>query len=627
MIRKIPLLVGLFISFSAFAQPPANYYSTTTGLSGFALKSELNNIITNGHVWDALSWGNLWGNFVFADSDVYFENDNTVLDIYSENPAGIDPYNYNHNTDQCGNVGPEGTCYNREHIFPQGFFNSQEPMRSDIHHVFPTDGFVNNGRGNLLFGEVDNASTTYLNSTRKGNSATPGYDGEVFEPIDEFKGDVARAMLYFAVRYENNWNDAGWDVPSTINNPINGTSAQFYETWFLNMLLEWHEQDPVSQKEIDRNNIAFSVQGNRNPFVDIPQFAQDIWADPNNDNLTPIPPSNLIITSNDPTSVVLTWQRSSDNVAVTGYEIEFGPNGFTPGSGTLVNAAPNLYDSGFVITGLAPNTEVCARIRAFDATGNFSSFTPIVCFFNGSGSGNELFISEYVEGSGSNKAIEIANFSGSAINLSDYSIARNTNGGATWGSQLNLSGTLNDQDVFVVVNTNAVTPLQNLADLVSAADVMLFNGNDPVGLFKNNTLIDIVGDFNGGSADFAKDVTLVRKPTITSPNVNFDIVLEWDSFPIDTFTDIGQHTVNTLSATDLTPEDFKIFPNPSKGHFFIQNISESTQVFVYDLTGRLLQKRQTEATERLSITIEKPGVYLLNLRTKDNSKSFKLVVQ
>lgn len=621
------LLLGLFISFNALAQPPANYYSSANGLTGFALKSELNNIITNGHVWDALSWGNLWGNFVLSDTDIYFENDNTVLDIYSESPSGIDPYNYIHNTDQCGNVGPEGTCYNREHIFPQGFFNSQEPMRSDIHHVFPTDGFVNNGRGNLLFGEVDNASTTYLNNTRKGNSKSPGYNGEVFEPIDEFKGDIARALLYFAVRYENNWNDAGWSAPSTLNNPINGTSTQFYETWFLNMLLEWHLLDPVSQKEIDRNNTAFSIQANRNPFVDIPQFVEDIWADPNNDNLAPIAPSNLVFSTNSPTSVDLTWQRGSDNVGVDGYEVEFGPSGFTPGNGTVVTVAPNLYNGGFVITGLVPNTEICARVRAFDAAGNFSAFTPIACFFNGSGSGNELFISEYVEGSGNNKAIEIANFTGAVVNLSDYSIARNTNGGTTWGAQLNLSGSLNNQEVFVVVNTNAVSALQNLADLITAADVVSFNGNDPVGLFKNGTLIDIVGDFNFGGADFAKDVTLIRKPTITSPTINFNLVLEWNSFPIDTFTDLGQHTVNTLSTTEINQPSISIYPNPSNGHFFIQNIVENTEVFVYDITGRLVQKTNSGAAEDLQIQLEKPGIYILSLKSESSSKSFKLVVE
>jgi hypothetical protein len=124
---------------------------------------------------------------------------------------------------------------------------------------------------------VANARATYQNGSRWGSSGTTGYSGDVFEPIDEFKGDVARAMLYFAVRYEANFDDNSWDDFNNTNDPRNGTRDQFYEQWFIDLLLDWHALDPVDQKEINRNNAIFNFQGNRNPFVDNPAYADDIW--------------------------------------------------------------------------------------------------------------------------------------------------------------------------------------------------------------------------------------------------------------------------------------------------------------------------------------------------------------
>jgi endonuclease I len=281
--------IFLLITSIGFAQIPSNYYSSADGLSGYILKSELKNIISNGHVDQG--YGALYTGYLTSDTDVFFENDNTVLDMYSENPSGDDPYNYTHDTNggtspgqACGNYTIESNCYNREHLFPQGFFDQLSPMRTDIHHVVPTDGRVNGFRSNFPFGEVgtnlvsqSNITNPTQNGSKLGNSITLGYTDTVFEPIDEFKGDIARMLLYFAVRYEDNWDDTGWDNHTVTNNPLNGTSAQFYETWYINLLFKWHTQDPVSTREISRNTAAYNYQGNANPFIDNPQFVLQIW--------------------------------------------------------------------------------------------------------------------------------------------------------------------------------------------------------------------------------------------------------------------------------------------------------------------------------------------------------------
>src|SRR5690554_8043080 len=150
--KKISLiLIGLF-ALSGFSQPPANYYSTATG-TGATLKTQLYNII-NGH--NSQSYGALWNLYNHnAYKDLYYENDGTLLDIYSEKPNGPDSYTYTLVSNQCGNYSGEGSCYNREHIIPQSVFNEGSPMRTDGHHVMPTDGYVNGMRGSFPIGKAN----------------------------------------------------------------------------------------------------------------------------------------------------------------------------------------------------------------------------------------------------------------------------------------------------------------------------------------------------------------------------------------------------------------------------------------------------------------------------------------
>ena len=150
-------------------------------------------------------------------------------------------------------------------------------MRTDIHHVVPTDGYVNNRRANYPFGEVTNDTWISNNGSKVGQNTFGSYSGVVFEPIDEFKGDIARMLLYFAVRYEDEVTDNSWDDYTTTNNPLNGTNNQVYETWYLQLLHKWHLEDPVSAREIKRNNEAYNFQGNRNPFIDYPEYVDSIW--------------------------------------------------------------------------------------------------------------------------------------------------------------------------------------------------------------------------------------------------------------------------------------------------------------------------------------------------------------
>ncbi len=253
------------------------YYNAANGLTCQALKTSLYNIISTGTSVLSYTPG-VWNAYQTTDLTRNFENTaNIVYDMYSNKGPGInEPYEYTIITNQCGNYNAEAQCYNREHSMPQSWFNSASPMQTDIHHVVPSDGYVNGQRGNIAFGPVGTASYTSQNGSKKGNCVYPGYTGLVFEPINEFKGDFARMQFYMAVRYEN--LIASWQNNSNANDALNGTSYQVFDDWYLKMLYDWHIQDPVSAKEIARNNAVFAIQGNRNPFIDSAQYVNKIWS-------------------------------------------------------------------------------------------------------------------------------------------------------------------------------------------------------------------------------------------------------------------------------------------------------------------------------------------------------------
>ncbi|WP_306350978.1 endonuclease [Flavobacterium sp. '19STA2R22 D10 B1'] len=271
--KQIYTLTMLMLTTLAFAQIPAGYYNNATG-TGYALKTQLKTIITNGH--NPKSYNALWTLYANnAYKDLYYENDNTLLDFYSEKPAGPDSYTFNVPSNQCGSYTGEGSCYNREHVMPQSVFNEASPMVSDAHHIFPTDGYVNGKRNNYAFGKVNSPTWTSTNGSKLGpntNSGySAGYSGVVFEPIDEFKGDIARVLLYMATRYEGviaGWND---------HEMLNHTSNQVFSDWSLSVLLTWNNQDPVSDRERAINNAIYTHQGNRNPYIDHPEYVAQIW--------------------------------------------------------------------------------------------------------------------------------------------------------------------------------------------------------------------------------------------------------------------------------------------------------------------------------------------------------------
>lgn len=558
------------------------------------------------------------------DLDNYYETgSNTILDIYSENPTSNDPYTFTPGNNECGNYSQEGDCYNKEHVIPQSVFSSNTPMQSDAHQLLPTDGRVNGFRGNYPFGRVNDnnlaSQSGISNPTQNGSKLganlnsgySAGYSGTVFEPIDEFKGDIARIYFYFITRYENqvsNWGSFAM---------FDGSSDQVLQTTFLSILLEWHSNDSVSQKEIDRNNnIYYNHQNNRNPFVDHPEYASMIW-NPVTDTEAPTAATNLIASNPTTNSIDLSWTAGTDNIAVTSYDI------YVDGTNTV-----STSNTSITVTGLAANTEFCFTVFAKDAAQNTAPSSNESCETTdqGASSTNEIFISEYVEGSSNNKALEIANFTGNSINLSAYTIARDVNSNGAYGAALQLTGTLATGNVHVISRGNASAATVALADQISSGDAMSFNGDDPVGLFKNGVLIDIFGNF-GGTNNFA-NATYRRKQTVINPTTVFDLTGEWVTSTIDDISDLGSHST-PLEINDFDENRFSFFPNPVKSNQIFFKFTSELKVEIYDITGKLIINTllKDRTTKSLDVSALNSGLYVVKMSNNFGVQVKKIIRQ
>lgn len=275
---------------------PVGYYDKALGLRGLPLKYALHTII-KGHT--KRSYNFLWSAFYITDN----KPNGTVWDIYSDvpdgSPNGNPPYIFNFGPQghQCATTpGTEGVCYNREHSFPRSWFDGSESdtMYTDLFHLYPVDSKVNSIRNNNPYGEVKYPTWTSKNGSKSGPNSIPGYSGTAFEPLDEYKGDLARTMFYIAVRYHH--LIVSWQPYADVI--LNGTLWPSFDEWYLNMLLKWHRSDPVNQKEIDRNEEIFTqYQFNRNPFIDHPEFVDFIWAPTTNIDEYNVPDFNAYVSS------------------------------------------------------------------------------------------------------------------------------------------------------------------------------------------------------------------------------------------------------------------------------------------------------------------------------------------
>ena len=226
------------------------YYNNISSTSkNDELVKELGSLISSTH--KAKTYNDLKNGYKYTDLK---PGTNYIWDIYSN-------YNYKWTGTLQSSYPKEGAGYNREHIIPQSWFSKQSPMVSDIIQVLPTDGYVNNRRGNYPFGEVITPTYTSENGSKLGkdkNGVT------VFEPIDEYKGDIARIYFYMATRY--------YSQVGSWSGGVFQSTYPYIKSNYFDLYYRWANEDPVSEKEILRNEGCYTFQNNRNPYVDCPSM-------------------------------------------------------------------------------------------------------------------------------------------------------------------------------------------------------------------------------------------------------------------------------------------------------------------------------------------------------------------
>ena len=259
------------------------YYKDINGKSGKSLFDAVHVVTKVGY--SSLGYSGLWTAYKTTD----LRDNGKIWDMYSD-------CSWTAGSDQCGSYNNECDCYNREHSIPKSWFGGSESGPGcDIFQVVPTDGYVNNRRSNYAFGEVSSASYTYdgakLGSAKSititggntiaGNTGTTiSCSGTVFEPRDEYKGDFARGYFGTMIKWANgDYSAFTTGDGSKIFSSNYSTGAFGLTKYGVALLMKWHRQDPVSQKEIDRNNGIQQTQGNRNPFIDYPYLAEFIWGE------------------------------------------------------------------------------------------------------------------------------------------------------------------------------------------------------------------------------------------------------------------------------------------------------------------------------------------------------------
>ncbi|WP_109830798.1 HNH endonuclease signature motif containing protein [Reichenbachiella versicolor] len=269
-----PLILITILTRFGQSQPPLGYYDRTIGKTGYELKTSLYDII-NKH--KKLKYNDLWTAFEKTDT-----RKDTIIDMYTLPPLNTvaNPFYYKYQIDQCGE-NKNSKCYNREHSFPASWFGNKKnsPMYTDLFHIYPTDVKINNLRGNVPYDQVTEQNPPLSqNGSKKGYASTNkilGSDIVVFEPIDKYKGDFARTYFYMATCYQD--KIAGWANNGEAKYVLAGNDSTSFQDWYVDLLLDWHKGDPVSEKETKRNNAVYLIQNNRNPFIDSAQFVTRIW--------------------------------------------------------------------------------------------------------------------------------------------------------------------------------------------------------------------------------------------------------------------------------------------------------------------------------------------------------------
>ncbi|MDD3321821.1 MAG: endonuclease [Paludibacter sp.] len=619
----LPILF-LFVLSTVFAAIPSGYYYFAKNKKKAELKTALHTYCGPMFEFDyGGGAGFTWQGFYSTDN----RND-TVVDMYSNT---IRKFN--------GFAAVDGMHI--EHFFPKSWWGGQVTNAyKDLFHLYPADAITNITKSNLPLGEVTGTPTLDNGVTKIGaNGFETAYTDNCFEPADEYKGDFARSYFYISTIYEDYANL--WQSPMMNNNIYPG-----WKPWALDLLMKWNKQDPVSPKELARIEAIYNIQGNRNPFIDYPDLPDYIWG-VDSTKVYPFPDETeaflltprrgasmdfgVILVNNSRTTnihfqgvnlntdilVSLTGNAPSLALSTPTISLSNALNGVDLGITFSPTTSGSIRDT-LLVQGGGLVEAIRIPIKAL-ATSNFITLEPEetnpvggtlewisdplatdykLSLYQGDTQAGDLIISTYVEGTSYNKAIELYNGTGNTIDLSKYSLQRQTDGSGNFGSTIQLSGTLPTNQSYVIANNNYRVNAELTAKAQRTDSLINFNGNDAVALLRSGVIIDMVGPADVGAAVlWGMDMTLQRKSTVTHPLTLFNSS-EWNSFSVDTWSFLGSHSMDFATSNN----------------YILQNISTGT-VTSYPVQGLVPQNTYTYKVESVRSGGNVPAVNTMQLHT------------
>ena len=336
-------LLAALIQVSQVTGQPTGYYNGTENKTGEELKNALNDIISGHTVYSYF-----YTKEIFKLSDADPTNPANIIEIYTGRSWPNNDY------------GTGGDQLNREHVWAKshGNFNEVLPMYSDVHNLKPSDASVNNDKSNLDFD---------MGGTQHPEATGCFYTDSTWEPRNEDKGDVARIILYMDTRYQGENGELDLTAVDEVD------TYPYPEHGRLSTLLEWNLMDPPDEFERNRNNVIYSYQHNRNPFIDNPYFAELIW---NNGTLSTVSISDVYQDpetphAGDPITIHATIASTAGNI--TDATLMYGTSwGNLTESLDMEGSGSNLYA---VIPGQAQGTTIYYQLEAHDASNSFNTVT------------------------------------------------------------------------------------------------------------------------------------------------------------------------------------------------------------------------------------------------------------
>lgn len=572
---KLSFFAGI-VSLFAFAQSAPSYYSGVNfSKTGNALKSELATLITSTHT-NTISYSEL--QTLMKTSDVDPQNPANLLLIYGSQSSGI------HQRSR-----PVGGSWNREHVYAKskGTPNlGTSGPGADGHHLRPADNTLNSTRGSLLFD--DGTGATAYKTSRGG-----------WFPGDEWKGDVARILMYMYVRYNSRCL------------PLNITmNPSTYSSDFPDILLKWNIEDPVSDFEKQRNSVVAQTQGNRNPFIDNAYLATVIWGGPaaqntwpdtfsggtTSDSEAPSAPGNLTVTGVTSTSVALSWTASTDNVAVSGYDV-YVDNAFQT-SVTSTSAA---------ISGLAPSTTYMVYVVARDAAGNKSNSSATVQA--------QTLGTDNPDGTSTTCGTE--DFENIPATNSSYSDREWVSKGITWTAtnartdkQIHIDG---DNNRAICLRKGTLTSSTISGGIGSLTVKTYLPFSDAEGSYT----LKVNGEVKG-QIPYSKTA---KNYTINDINVDGNVVIELvdnETSNRVSFDNLSWTCYTKMAVSEQMSKNNRltVYPNPVKnGELFISGIGNNEAVQIYNANGQLVQTVNATANEKINVRKLSKGVYFVKTKT------------